>query len=53
MSKEELLQVTGGATSFTSATFINALARGIGACYDIGRSCGSAIRMLITGKRCS
>ena len=52
MTNEELYNINGGAVSYTSATFLNAIARGIDACYTIGRACGSAVRMLITGKRC-
>lgn len=53
MTKEELITTTGGATSGISATFLNALSRGIEACYNLGRACGTALRMLISGKKCS
>lgn len=53
MTNEELIEVNGGASSYTSATFLNAIARGIDACYTIGRACGTAIRMLFSQKRCS
>lgn len=53
MTNEELIKVNGGASSYTSATFLNAIARGIDACYTIGRACGTAIRMLFSQKRCS
>lgn len=52
MTKEELVEVRGG-SSYTSASFLNALARGIDACYTIGRACGTAIRMLFSKKKCS
>lgn len=52
MSSEELYNVIGGAVSYTSATFLNAIARGINSLYNIGRASGTALRMLITGKRC-
>lgn len=53
MTKEELIITTGGATKGLNATFLNALSRGIEACYNLGRACGTAIRMLIKGKKCS
>lgn len=53
MTNEELNQVVGGAVSFTSAAFLNAISRGIEACYAIGRACGTALRMLIKKQRCS
>ena len=52
MTKEELNNVIGGAVSYTSASFLNALSRGIEALYSIGRACGTALRMLIIGKKC-
>lgn len=52
MTNEELNQVIGGAVSYTSAAFLNAISRGIGVCYDIGKACGTALRMLISKQKC-
>lgn len=52
MTEKELNNIIGGAVSYTSASFLNAISRGIGALYDLGRACGSAIRMIITGRKC-
>lgn len=50
LNKKQLLEVTGGAIT---ASFINALSRGISTFLDLGRSIGSAIRRAVTGKICS
>lgn len=52
MSNEELMNVVGGATSYTSGSFLNSVVRVIGAFLDIGRNIGSAINYLIYGKKC-
>ena len=44
MKKEELIKVQGGAP--ISATMINAVARCLGALYDLGRALGTGIRMI-------
>ena len=51
MQDIELISVYGGGFSFT-ATFLNALSRSINTIMDFGRSVGTSIRMLVTGKRC-
>lgn len=54
MTNKELINVRGGATStYTSAAFINAIARGIGVLYDLGKSVGSTLKIIISGKKCS
>ncbi len=52
MTNEELHNIYGGAVSYTSASFLNAISRGIEALYSLGRACGTAIRMLISGNKC-
>lgn len=49
LSVDELKQIRGGAFS---GTLINALIRGINSFLDLGRSLGSAIRMIGAGKYC-
>lgn len=50
MSKEELLNIYGGAIS---GTLINALVRAINAVLEVGRSLGSAVRRISSGSSCS
>jgi len=50
LNKVEMLNVSGGAIS---ASFINAIARGINTLLDLGRSLGTSIRRSISGKICS
>ncbi len=52
MTNEELISTVGGATSYTSASFINALARGVNVLYGLGRALGSAIRMSFSKRKC-
>ena len=49
MSIEELHEISGGA--FT-ATFLNAFSRAVNTILDFGRTVGTSIRMIISGKRC-
>ncbi len=49
MSKEELSTITGGNVS---ASYLNALARGIESLYNLGKAFGTAMRMILKGKRC-
>lgn len=51
LKEEELLKVVGG-FAFT-ATFLNAIARGITTIYNLGRAVGSTIRRIRYGKICS
>lgn len=48
ISKQELLNITGG----VSASYITALVRGINSILELGRSLGTAIRRLFSGKIC-
>ena len=50
MTEKELLNTTGGAS--INASWLNAIARGIDTLYNLGRSVGSAIRMLISKTKC-
>ena len=52
MREAELIKVVGGASSFTSASFLSAISRGITTLYDLERALGTSKRMLIKGKRC-
>ena len=51
MSKEELNNIVGGAS--ISASMLNALSRGVETIYNLGRAFGTAINMLIKGRRCN
>lgn len=50
ITEEELKNIHGGAA--INGTLINALVRGINSFLDLGRSLGSAIRMVTAGKYC-
>ena len=49
LNEKEMLNISGGAIS---ASFINAIARGINTLLDLGRSLGTSIRRSISGKVC-
>lgn len=49
LTKQELHQIMGGAIT---AAFLNAIARGINAILDLGRSVGTAIRRIGNGSVC-
>ena len=51
LKKDELHFIVGGAFNFNS-TFLNSAVRGFNTILDLGRTVGTAIRMLISGKRC-
>ena len=48
LSNEELISIYGGA----SATFINAIVKGISLLIDLGKSLGSVIRRISSGETC-
>lgn len=50
MSKQELMMIKGGSTF--SASFLNAISRAVETFYNLGRSIGSSIKMIISGKKC-
>ncbi len=52
MSNKELINVRGG-SSYTSASFINAIARGANVLYNLGTTIGKSIKLFISGQRCS
>ena len=47
----ELYGIVGGRVSF-SASLLNALSRGINTILDLGRTLGTSIRMITSGRRC-
>lgn len=51
MTDEELYQVTGGTS--ISASMLNAISRGVETIYNLGRAFGTAINMIIKGRRCN
>ena len=50
MTNQELVNTTGG--SSLNASWLNALARGIEVVYNLGRSLGTAVRMLVKKTKC-
>lgn len=50
MSNQELSGVKGGATF--NASFLNALSRTMETIYNIGRSLGSSLKMIIFHQKC-
>lgn len=52
MTDKELVEVTGGGLSI-SASMLNAISRGVDTIYNLGKAFGTAINMLIKGKRCN
>ena len=50
LKKEELLLVNGGAKF--SAALLSSIVKGFGMVLELGRSVGTAIRRLTTGKLC-
>ena len=50
MSNEELILISGG--GWISAALVNAGSRALNTIIDFGRTLGTSIRMLVTGKRC-
>lgn len=50
LTKKELSSIQGGVN--ITGTFINAIIKGINSFLDLGRSVGSAIRRVQTGKLC-
>ncbi len=51
MTDQELYNISGGAS--ISASMLNAVSRGIETLYNLGKAFGTAINMLIKGKRCN
>ena len=51
MQERELVTVVGGSI-LTSAAYWNALSRAVNTIYNLGRSIGTSIRMIMSGKRC-
>lgn len=49
MSREELLEIKGGNIT---ATFLNAIVRGITVICEVGRNIGTALRRVIAGNIC-
>ena len=53
LNDKELMSIEGGASNWLTAAFVNATARAINTVLDVGRSLGSAIRRVFSGKVCS
>ena len=51
MQDFELIEIRGGAIRFGS-TFLNSVSRMLNTITDLGRTVGTSIRMLISGRRC-
>lgn len=51
MNNEELIVITGGAFKLTQ-TLLNSLSRALTTILDFGRTVGTSIRMIVTGKIC-
>ena len=49
MTNKELLMVVGGGIT---ATLLNSIARVINTILDLGRNVGSAINMIVNGRKC-
>lgn len=49
----EALEIKGGIAKFISGTFLNSISRMISTLLDFGRSFGTSIRMITSGKKCS
>lgn len=52
LNNKELMKIEGGA-SWLTASFLNSAARAVETVLEIGRSLGSAIRRMVSGKYCS
>lgn len=50
MTNQELMVISGG--GWLTATFLNAVSRALTTISDLGRSVGTSIRMIASGKRC-
>ena len=50
MTDQELIVISGG--GWLTATFLNAVSRALTTIADLGRSVGTSIRMIVSGKRC-
>ena len=51
MLKEELIVISGGAFKLTQS-LLNSFSRAFNTVLDFGRTVGTTIRMLVSGKRC-
>jgi len=50
MTEQELINTTGGTR--LNASWLNAISRGIDTVYNLGKSVGTIIRMLISKTKC-
>ena len=50
MSNQELLMVKGG--GFLTSTYLNSLARVMNSIMEAGRSFGTSLRMMFSGRTC-
>lgn len=51
LKNQELIEIRGGSTAI-SGTLLNSIARMIESVMDVGRSLGTAIRMIYSNKTC-
>lgn len=51
MKDEELIEIKGGSIRFGS-TLLNSVSRILNTITDLGRTVGTSIRMLVSGRRC-
>ena len=51
LENHELIKINGGSANITGA-FINSIGRALDAIMDVGRSLGTAIRMIYSGRSC-
>jgi hypothetical protein len=51
ITDKELYAIVGGSFSFT-ATFLNSMSRCINTVLEAGRTFGTSIRMLLSGRSC-
>lgn len=53
LTNDQALEIRGGISKLISGTFLNSISRVITTLLDLGRSLGSSLRMLKSGKKCS
>ena len=51
LKDNELIMINGGSTAF-SGTLLNAVAKLMDTVLGVGRTIGSALRMIVTGRKC-
>ena len=51
LENNDMLVIYGGSTAF-SGTLLSSIAKLMNTVLDVGRTIGTAIRMVVTGKKC-